>query len=1217
MPTSQRNDHDKNQIIRRRTMKGKHEENLNDDEYVNLIECDAEKLAQWAHDSPLIDLNEPPPADNDAAASYASSIHSQNDTCCFVFDRPSREDDANDDNIRVQTPRGNDSDHDEDDLPANHDSKPAAVKRIKVADTVKDHAILEFNITAVYFGWIKHPGTKRWRALVKRFSDDRVNYRDWSDSICEHVKELLQHEGLTTFLVCRRSNNRIFDGETLCAHVDPATKQDILDKTKQRFLDDRKRRRIFPKRNKKPSAKGESGNNSSSFSESDGVFQPDSPPAMHLLNFDSVSTLARVESWPIVPNFSNTSPACQNQLQLPFLHQLDGGNSTSQRQLWDTISPRDVCFEWQGHPGTRKWREVVQSFSSNTKGYPEWHNEIANLVKEELDREGILLFLVFLNANGGPSVTISDGMWYRATPQEILDKTKEEFLRDRSQREEQPRGSKRGPPPDGGSSGNSSSWEDSSNWGDSFSGGGQHRAIGQSHSGASASLRGSETQGGGAGRRCQSSPSCKRSEEHDREGFESAKVYESNPTDRPRNDISRCQDTIPMAHVWPAVSYLTHSAVKQQNQLQIYSSQVEHVNLSSATSGFEGQPFYTISPRDVCFAWKNHPGTLAWRQKIEMFSTNTYDYPEWVDEVADLVKEQLDEDGVLFFHGTMQDGMGYRASQKEVLSKTKEQFLLDRQLLGYELFCAEQNSTGKLSTGESSINSSWDHVPTWESLPGWDGQQTGGKPSSNDFYPLPDSSYQTLTTEVGDPVDLLTGVLARFTIENDQGDDASVAPVVATLVEDESTHDLPSTTPQEVVDALPAQEKYYSEMHSKECGQQMSMPHTVRIFSEDHGNGCCYYSDDIGGWIFRPREKAATRRLPQVHQTRQSKYFKLEDTPLHVAGRTGDEIAVATLLQTHDDPNSLNNIGWTPLHEACCYGHATATALLLKHQANPNAKTNVGNTPIHEACLRGHEEVAALLIQSHSDLNAKNNNGDTPLQNACTLGYLAVVDLLLQHQANPNTGNKSGRTPLHEASLRGDDAIVDLLLRHEADANAQDNSLETPLHCASSGGHEAAATLLLQLQHHADPNSDNKFGDTPLYIASTRGHHAVVALLLHNKANPNAVNKSGRTSLHVASIRRDEALVALLLRHEADPNIQDELGQTPLHFACSGGQKAIVVLLLQHHADPKVENKLNCTPYQAAIQNRHHEVASLLLKHPSDIAKSKLMQGNKASSFHR
>jgi ankyrin repeat protein len=103
----------------------------------------------------------------------------------------------------------------------------------------------------------------------------------------------------------------------------------------------------------------------------------------------------------------------------------------------------------------------------------------------------------------------------------------------------------------------------------------------------------------------------------------------------------------------------------------------------------------------------------------------------------------------------------------------------------------------------------------------------------------------------------------------------------------------------------------------------------------------------------------------------------------------------------------------------------------------------------------------------------------------------------------------------------------------------------------------------------------------------------------------------------VASIRRDEALVALLLRHEADPNIQDELGQTPLHFACSGGQKAIVVLLLQHHADPKVENKLNCTPYQAAIQNRHHEVASLLLKHPSDIAKSKLMQGNKASSFHR
>ncbi len=113
-----------------------------------------------------------------------------------------------------------------------------------------------------------------------------------------------------------------------------------------------------------------------------------------------------------------------------------------------TPNDRDVCFKKITHPGTKKWHEAVDLFSSNKNEFPSWQNEICDKILTHLKNEcGIDSFLICRNGDGKPSESTKNGNWCLAKNEEVLAKTKQRFNDDRKPKPDNTdtSGEKRGP----------------------------------------------------------------------------------------------------------------------------------------------------------------------------------------------------------------------------------------------------------------------------------------------------------------------------------------------------------------------------------------------------------------------------------------------------------------------------------------------------------------------------------------------------------------------------------------------------------------------------------------------------------------------------------------------------------------------------------------------------------------------------------------------------
>jgi hypothetical protein len=133
------------------------------------------------------------------------------------------------------------------------------------------------------------------------------------------------------------------------------------------------------------------------------------------------------------------SNSCSSiDLDWTFLWNVDDHNAKVERHLIKEggSKPRKpdesyVCFKKWNHPGTVLWRKVVKSLANNVDEYPEWRDEIYDLVRIQLHQTyGIRQFLVCCDSNGEPSKK-TNGCWYLATAKEILDRTKQRFADER------------------------------------------------------------------------------------------------------------------------------------------------------------------------------------------------------------------------------------------------------------------------------------------------------------------------------------------------------------------------------------------------------------------------------------------------------------------------------------------------------------------------------------------------------------------------------------------------------------------------------------------------------------------------------------------------------------------------------------------------------------------------------------------------------------------
>jgi ankyrin repeat protein len=265
-------------------------------------------------------------------------------------------------------------------------------------------------------------------------------------------------------------------------------------------------------------------------------------------------------------------------------------------------------------------------------------------------------------------------------------------------------------------------------------------------------------------------------------------------------------------------------------------------------------------------------------------------------------------------------------------------------------------------------------------------------------------------------------------------------------------------------------------------------------------------------------------------------------TPVHYAASCGLRDVVEVLVIEH--PQDVNSRSFkdqsTPLHLALRKGHVELARFLIEHGADATTRDKGGWTPLHWASGEGHVELARLLLVEHgADATAQDKGGWTPLHWASGEGYVKLARLLVEHDANPTVQDKRGRAPLHWASERNHVELSRLLLvEYRVDVAVQDMDGRTPLHLASERGHVELAQLLL-VEHGADAATQDKRGRTPLHWASEKGHMELARLLLvEHGADATAQAKDGRTPLDFASERGHMGVVRLLAEHHADSTAQ-------------------------------------------------------------------------------
>jgi len=118
------------------------------------------------------------------------------------------------------------------------------------------------------------------------------------------------------------------------------------------------------------------------------------------------------------------------------------------------------------------------------------------------------------------------------------------------------------------------------------------------------------------------------------------------------------------------------------------------------------------------------------------------------------------------------------------------------------------------------------------------------------------------------------------------------------------------------------------------------------------------------------------------------------NTPLIVAVKSGQKVAVHFLLEKDADVDVQNKAGNTALITACLSGSQAETDLLIEHHANPNIQNATGVTALIAAVKAGNTEVVKHLLASGADARLSDHQHKSAVDYAKDLKRKEIFDLL-------------------------------------------------------------------------------------------------------------------------------------------------------------------------------------------------------------------------------
>ncbi|KAI9100753.1 hypothetical protein K1719_024115 [Acacia pycnantha] len=307
------------------------------------------------------------------------------------------------------------------------------------------------------------------------------------------------------------------------------------------------------------------------------------------------------------------------------------------------------------------------------------------------------------------------------------------------------------------------------------------------------------------------------------------------------------------------------------------------------------------------------------------------------------------------------------------------------------------------------------------------------------------------------------------------------------------------------------------------------------------------------------------------------------DSLLHVAAEGGSEQALCLIAFHYPKLLYKRNLkGDTPLHVAARFGNVLAIKNILdmdKHfmtsfdeeKAESVDKVEFimlrniyGRTALHEAVFWKHYAVVLFLLVAHEQGNLtsywtwySSYGCKSPMYFAVLESAEDILDLLLRLIPTPSLRKtiSNGDSPLHAAILEQNAVLLEMIVdRRQELLYQRPLKNNTPIHYAAYAGYKEGVCIMLKRSPMIafQRNSD---GNLPIHLACQKCHDQVVKELLEIEW-PNAglfLNHKGQNIVHIAAMNGGDKITRNLLKHpkiDRDTlNERDINGDTPLHLA--------------------------------------------------------------------